>query len=63
MTSIPELNKSQLDKLSDICSDSGILSVGSIAVPALFDKFNILLAVVGTLLTIILWIVSLWLRR
>lgn len=60
---VPRLNKRQLDKLSDIVSDVALLSLASVVLPAILDKFNPLLIVLGLLTTILLWSVSIKLRR
>lgn len=57
------LNARQLDKLSDISSDVGLVALASVALPALFEKFNILVILIGSSLTIMFWAISLWLRR
>lgn len=58
-----ELNDRQLAKLSDISSDLGLVSTASIILPAVFDRFNLTLLVVGTVASFSFWIISLVLRR
>ncbi|MEK7186281.1 MAG: hypothetical protein AAB675_02875 [Patescibacteria group bacterium] len=58
-----KLNEEQLDKLSDIFSDLGLVGVAAVVLPAIFDKLNLLTAAFGVLATIVLWYMSLWIRR
>jgi len=58
-----KLNEDQLDKLSDIFSDLGLVGVAAVVLPAIFDKINLSIAVFGILATIVLWYISLWIRR
>lgn len=60
---IRKLNRRQLDKLSDIFSDLGLVAFASVVVPALFDKLDILRVILGLLAALIFWLVSLILRR
>jgi hypothetical protein len=59
----PKLSKKQLDKLSDIFSDVGLVSLAALALPALFDSWNPLRVVLGLAATLICWFISLFLRR
>lgn len=58
-----KLNEKQLEKLSDIAVDVGSISLASVVLPALLDKFNILVLLCGTVATIFFWIFSIWIRR
>lgn len=60
---LPKLNKHQLEKLSDIASDVALVSLASVVLPAILDKFNIILVVLGLLATAGFWVFSIWLRR
>lgn len=60
---IPKLNRKQLDKLSDIASDVALVSLASIVLPAMFDRFDVTVVLLGLLATIFLWAISLLLRR
>lgn len=56
-------SEQQLKKLSDIFSNLGLLSAGSIIVPVLVETFNPLLFIAGTLVSILFWVLSLWLLK
>ena len=60
---VRKLNQKQLEKLADIASDLGLVSVASIILPGVLDKFNAAGVLLGAVATIIFWIVSLWFRR
>ncbi|HSW96902.1 MAG TPA: hypothetical protein VLF89_03675 [Candidatus Saccharimonadales bacterium] len=60
---VPELNNNQLKKLSDIASDLGLVSISSVALPAVFSKSNPFAIAAGIILAAIFWIYSIWLRR
>lgn len=62
-TAFPELSKRQLEKLSDISADIGLVALASVVLPAVLDRFNLTLATVGTTITVGSWIYSVWLRR
>ena len=57
------LSETQLEKLSDIASDVGLIGIASIVLPAVFDRFDILKIFVGIIITVFFWAHSLWLRR
>ena len=59
----PDLNQNQLDKLSDISSDSALVSVASIVLPAVFDRFEPVKITLGITATLVFWLLSLWFRR
>ncbi len=63
MPTIPVLNQRQLEKLSDIASDLALVSVASLVLPAVFDRFDSIKIVLGTVSIIVFWYISLWLRR
>ncbi len=54
-------NDPQLKKLATICADIGMVSLASVILPAIFEKFNIWQLIVGVLTTVVAWIYSLWL--
>lgn len=60
---LPRLNERQLEKLSDIASDSGLVALASVVLPAILDKFNPILVVSGLVTTGGFWILIIWLRR
>ncbi|MBI3289899.1 hypothetical protein HYZ78_00710 [Candidatus Microgenomates bacterium] len=57
------LNRKQIDKLSDITSDVGLVSLASVILPALLDRFDLTLVLLGMLATVFSWITSLWLKK
>jgi hypothetical protein len=57
------LNSKQIEKLSDILSDVGLVSLASVALPAIFGNLNILAALSGIMATFICWFASLALRK
>lgn len=57
------LSDKQLSKLSDIASDTALVSLASVALPAIFNKFNTILIIIGFSLTLFLWLMSLWLLK
>ena len=61
--SILKLNEKQLEKMSDIAGDLGLVSIASVVLPFVFDKFNAMAVLLGSLATIIFWLISIWLRR
>lgn len=59
----PKFSKKQINKLSDITSDIALISLASVVLPALLDELNIVKVVLGLIITIMLWIISLHLTR
>jgi len=59
----PKLNQKQLEKLSDIFSDIALVSLASVILPAVFDKHNLVMIQLGSIITIVFWIVSIWFRK
>lgn len=53
------LSSEQLQKLSDITADLGLVCIASIVLPAIFDRFNILLLFFGILVAIFCFVCSL----
>ena len=58
-----KLSKNQIEKLSDIFSDVGLVALASIVIPAVLNKFDIILVSIGFIFTILSWIISLRLRK
>lgn len=56
-------NRSQLDKISDIGSDFALVAVASVALPAVFDKYDPVKITAGIATALFLWVFSIWLRR
>lgn len=63
MFPFPRLNNKQIEKLSDISSDVGLVAIASVVLPAVFDKFNPAVLLLGSIATVGFWILSIWLRR
>ncbi len=58
------LNEPQIDRLSELAENIGLVTLGSFVLPAVIEnEFNILLLVVGLPLSVGFWIYSLWLLR
>ena len=57
------LSRKQIDKLSDISSDIGLIALASVVLPATLDKFNPIAVALGLLATFIFWVISLALRK
>ncbi|MBI2051675.1 hypothetical protein HYT33_02840 [Candidatus Roizmanbacteria bacterium] len=53
------LNKTQVEKISDIASDLGLVAVASIVLPAVVDRLNGLLVILGTAMACLCWYISL----
>ncbi len=60
---VMRLTKRRLDKLSDIASDIGLISLASVVLPAALDRFNPYALAWGLVATIVFWLISLILRR
>lgn len=60
---LPKLSIKQLEKLSDISSDVGLISLASVVLPAVLDRLNPIMLVLGLIATIFFWVFSIWLRR
>ena len=56
-------NKRQIEKLAEISSDVGLVALASVVLPAVLDKFNLLLVTLGLIITILCWIISVWLLK
>lgn len=61
VTKAPRLSSKRLNRLSEICADIGLVSLGSVALPAILDKLNLILIVSGLLSSAIFWSASIWL--
>lgn len=60
---VRELNQKQIEKLSDIIADIGVVGFASVVIPAAFDKFDIADIILGVIAALLLFVISLWLRR
>lgn len=58
-----QLSNSQINKLSDICSNIGMVSLASIALPTIFTQTNALLTCSGLIMTILFWLFSILLLK
>lgn len=63
LSCFPQLSKHQLDKLSDIASDVGLVSLASVVLPAVLDRVDVVKVLLGSVATIFFWLFSLRLRR
>lgn len=57
------LSDRQLEKLSDIFSDIGLVSLASVILPAILGTFDKSVLLLGILVTLVCWIISLVFRR
>ena len=58
-----KFSQKQLDKLSDISSDVGLVFLASVVIPAALDKTNSTAVVLGLIATLVFWVISLILRK
>lgn len=58
-----KLNQKQIEKLSDISSDIGLVALASVAIPGFLNKFDLIETTSGGVTTLCFWIISLWFRR
>lgn len=52
------LTEAQWQRISEILGNFGILTFGTAVVPAILDKFNIFLAILGIVVTVLFWYAS-----
>lgn len=52
------LRRKQWDRLSDIIGSAGHISIASVVIPYLFDKYDLGIALLGTILAFIFWVTS-----
>ena len=57
------LSDSRIKKLSDICSDLGMVLVASVALPGILGTFDIISFVTGSVLAVLCFLVSLQLLK
>ncbi|MBA3724119.1 MAG: hypothetical protein H0W89_04510 [Candidatus Levybacteria bacterium] len=57
------LTRKQSGKLSDIISDLGLVSMASVVLPAALDKIDTIRVLLGLLIALTFWMVSLRLMR
>ena len=55
----PKLPRAVLERLSAIIADTAQVALASVVVPALFDRGDVSLIILGGITTIMLWAVSL----
>ncbi len=60
---IPRLNSKQIDRLSEIYMGIGLISLVSLAIPALIDKLNLTVLLSSLILALLFWIASLNILR
>jgi hypothetical protein len=63
MIKFPKFTERQIDKISDISSEVGLVALVSVVLPAIFDKFDPSLIISGLVATVFFWTFSIWLRR
>ena len=63
MRPLLKLNRDQLFKMSDIFSDTGLVALATVVIPSVIDKIDPFKLVLGLVVTIFCWVVSLVLRK
>jgi hypothetical protein len=58
-----KLTGRRVKKLSDIASDVGLVSLASVVLPAVLDKFNPLMILLGGVIAIGFWTLSILLTK
>lgn len=58
-----EFNQKQVEKLSDIFEDIGLVVLASVVIPSFLDRFNLHLILLGLGITSLFWYLSLLVRR
>lgn len=58
-----KLNEKQIDKLADIASDIGLITLATIVLPAAFDRVDLNKLILGSVATLIFWIASIGLKK
>ena len=62
----PELNKNQYNRISNIFDGTGIVTFGiTVLGPIIagFDKVNVIVVLLSLLLTVSLWLISIWFSK
>ncbi len=54
----PKLNEGQLDRVSEIYMGMGHIAVASVVIPALIDKFDLRLLLLGIATALMFWSAS-----
>lgn len=60
---ITKPGRKQTDKLSDILSDIGLVSLASVVLPAMFDKYDLIRVLLGIAVSLIFWLSSYRLKK
>ena len=60
---VPRLGENQIQKLADIASDTGLVALGSVVLPAVFDRMDVMQMTLGFVATVLLWLISVWLVK
>lgn len=60
---VPKFNERQLDRLSEVFSNIGLIFFASMVVPIFTDQSNILLMMIGFVTSLSFWIGSIYLIR
>ncbi len=57
------MSEKRVERLSQISSDIAQVSLASIVVPFLFDKFNLAMLILGIFVSLLFWSVSITLAK
>lgn len=60
---LPKLSSDQVQKLSDIVADTGIVSLGSVILPVILSQLKPIYLIIGMPLTLLFWTTSIVLLR
>ncbi len=60
---LPRLTDAQLQKLPDIASDTGLIALGSVVLPAVLDRMDVTRMTLGLVATVLLWLTSIMLLK
>ena len=58
-----DLAASRFNKLADICADIGQVSLASVVLPFLFDRFDLRVVILGLAVSFMFWLTSVLLAR
>lgn len=57
-----KLNNKQVDKISDICSDIGLITLAAVVLPSFLDRLDIQRLLIGLMMSFLLWFFSVKLK-
>lgn len=58
-----DFNDNQIEKLSDIFSDIGLVILASVVIPSILDRIDLKVLLFGIIGVLSVWIISLKLRK